>query len=91
MTRFQDYLNAIENRPLFVSESVLAFARTGNPANDLLPDWQPCGAGYENTMVIGEACGVRQNFDHALIPAVTQCMAPVITKQMAQGGTKIQH
>ena len=74
-----------------VFESVLAFARTGNPANDRLPDWQPCGADYENTMVIGEACGVRQNFDHALIPAVTQCMAPVIAKQMAQGDAKIQH
>ena len=74
-----------------VFQSVLAFARTGNPANDRLPDWQPCGAGCENTMVIGEACEVRQNFDHALIPAVTQCMAPVITKQMAQGDAKIQH
>ena len=41
--------------------------------------------------MIGEACEVRQNFDHALIPAVTQCMAPVITKQMAQVDAKIQH
>lgn len=74
-----------------VFDSVLAFARTGNPANDRLSDWQPCDADRENTMVIGEACGVRQNFDHALIPAVFQHLAPVIAKQMAQGDAKIQH
>lgn len=74
-----------------VFDSVLAFARTGNPANDRLSDWQPCDADRENTMVIGESCGVRQNFDHALIPAVFQHLAPVIAKQMAQGDAKIQH
>ena len=73
----------------WVHDNIASFG--GNPANDRLPDWQPCGADCENTMVIGEACGVRQNFDHALIPAVTQCMAPVIAKQMAQGDAKIQH
>jgi len=71
--------------------SVMAFARTGNPANPRLPGWQPCSPGCENTMVIGEACDVRQNFDHALIPAVFQYMAPVIARQMAQGDAKIQH
>ncbi len=71
--------------------SVMAFARTGNPANDRLPGWLPCSAGCENTMVIGEACGVRQNFDHALIPAVVRHMAPVIAGQTAQGSTKVQH
>ncbi|MBR3016748.1 MAG: carboxylesterase family protein [Clostridia bacterium] len=74
-----------------VFDSVLAFDRTGNPANDRLSDWQPCDADRENTMVIGEACDVRQNFDHALIPAVFQHLAPVIAKQMAQGDAKIQH
>ena len=71
--------------------SVIAFARTGNPANDRLPGWLPCSAGCENTMVIGAACGVRQNFDHALIPAVVRYMAPVIAGQTAQGNTKVQH
>ena len=71
--------------------SVMAFARSGNPASDLLPSWQPCSAGSENTMVIGEACGVRQNFDHALMSAVMQYMAPVIAGQMARKDAKIQH
>ena len=74
-----------------VFASVMAFARTGNPANDRLPGWQASSAGCENTMVIGEACGVRQNFDHALIPAVLRYMAPVIARQMAQGDAAIQH
>lgn len=71
--------------------SVMAFARTGSPANDRLPEWPFCGAGCENTMVIGETCNVRQNFDHALIPAVFQHMAPVIARQMAQSNAKVQH
>ncbi|MBQ3705183.1 MAG: carboxylesterase/lipase family protein [Clostridia bacterium] len=71
--------------------SVMAFARTGNPANDLLPDWQPCRPGCENTMVIGEACGVRQDFDHALIPAVIRYMGPAMARQMARGDARIQH
>ena len=74
-----------------VFSSVMAFARTGSPAHDGLPDWQPCSAGCENTMVIGEACGMRQNFDHALIPAVVRYMAPLIARQMAGGDAKVQH
>ncbi|MBQ7520754.1 MAG: carboxylesterase/lipase family protein [Clostridia bacterium] len=74
-----------------VFDSVMAFARTGNPANDRLPDWQPCGAGCENTMVIGEACGVRQNFDHALLPALVKYLGPVIARQMARKSANIQH
>ena len=71
--------------------SVMAFARTGNPANDRLPGWQPCDAGCERTMVIGEGCDVRKNFDHALIPAVLRYLAPVIARQMSQGDANIQH
>lgn len=74
-----------------VFQSVMAFARTGNPANGSLPDWQPCGAGCENTMVIGEACGVRQNFDHALLSALPKYLGPAMARQTAQKEAKIQH
>ena len=42
-------------------------------------------------MVIGEACGVRQNFDHALLPALVKYLGPVIARQMARKSANIQH
>ena len=71
--------------------SVMAFARTGSPAHDGLPAWPPCSEGCENTMVIGEECTVRQNFDHELIPAASRILGPVIARQMARKETKVQH
>ena len=74
-----------------VFQSVLAFARTGNPSNPLLPAWPACRPGCENTMVIGENCEVRKNFDHALIPAVLRVIAPLLARKMAGGDAAIQH
>ncbi len=71
--------------------SVMAFARTGNPANDRIPAWQPCREGCETTMVIGETYGVRENFDHELIPAVIKYIAPAAARKMAREKTNIQH
>ncbi len=71
--------------------SVMAFARTGRPGHDTLPAWPACRPGCEFTLVIGEKCDVRENFDHELIPAVVRYLAPAVAKQMAQKGAQIQH
>ena len=71
--------------------SVMAFARTGNPANECLPGWLPCGERRENTMVIGESCGVRVNFDHGLMQAAVRYLAPAIARMREQAEAKIQH
>lgn len=71
--------------------SVMAFARTGSPENDLLPFWQPCRPGCEATMVLGETCDVRENHDHDLIPAVLKYLAPAVARRMAQESANIQH
>ena len=71
--------------------SVMAFARTGCPADGLLTDWQPCRPEAENTMVIGKSAGVRRNFDHALIAAALKYLAPAVTRRMAQERANIQH
>ena len=74
-----------------VFASVMAFARTGNPANPSLPAWKSSHPGCEATLVIGETCDVRENFDHALMPAYIQYMAPMIAQRMAQEHANIQH
>ena len=70
---------------------VMAFARTGSPANALLPAWQPCSPEHEYTMVVGETCGLRENFDHALMTAALQYLAPAVAAHAAQKGANIQH
>ena len=71
--------------------SVMAFARTGNPTNDRIPAWQSCCEGCETTMVVGETCEVRENFDHELIPAVLKYIAPAAARKMAREKANIQH
>ncbi len=74
-----------------VFASVMAFARTGDPANDSLPAWEPCSPERESTMVIGEDSRTRENFDHDLNAAVRKYLAPAVARQMAQGRANIQH
>ena len=74
-----------------VFESVLAFARTGDPANALLPDWRPCAPDREETMVIGETCRVLENYDHELISAAERYLAPAIERQNERERGNVQH
>jgi para-nitrobenzyl esterase len=41
-----------------VSKTWATFARNGNPANSLLPDWPTYSAGQRNTMVFNDTCQV---------------------------------
>ena len=74
-----------------VFAAVMAFARSGNPANDLLPAWPACRPDCEPVMVIGETCEIRENHDHELMPAVLRYLAPAVTKKMAEKDANIQH
>ena len=74
-----------------IFQSVMAFARTGDPANELLPSWRPSSPDCEATMVVGEHCEVRENYDHELIRLALRYLAPAIEKQMAQEKANIQH
>ena len=71
--------------------SVIAFARSFSPVCDALPSWQPCRPGHEATMVIGEASAIRENHDHALIPAALAHLAPAIARRMEKEKANIQH
>ena len=72
-----------------VFESVLAFARCGDPANPAIPAWPPCGADGEHTLLIDAATRVRTDFDHTLIEAQTRYMGPVFERLMRE--QRVQH
>ena len=60
-----------------VFESVMAFARSGDPANPTIPVWPACGRDGEHTLLIDGDSRVRTDFDHALIEAQAKYMRPV--------------
>ena len=74
-----------------IFESVIAFARTGDPNNGQIPAWSACGEGSEPTLVIDEETRVLENYDHALIQAAARIMEPVLQKMMAQMQENAQH
>ena len=89
-----DYPNGspyAEKMQEIIFESVMAFARTGNPATDLLPAWPECTPEEENTMVLDEHSRCLKNFDHALIPAAEKAIMPVFPKIMADLSGQTQH
>lgn len=47
----------------------LAFARTGDPNCEGLPEWAPSTPEDEAVMIFDKSCEVRHNFDHGLIAA----------------------
>ena len=71
--------------------SVMAFARTGDPSNALMPGWKACAPEAEHTMVIGETCQTLTNFDHELIPLAQKYLAPAMARRAAREEAKIQH
>lgn len=52
-----------------IFQSVMAFARTGDPANPLIPEWPASTGGEEHTLLLDADMRVARNFDHALIAA----------------------
>ena len=89
-----DYPNAspyAETMQKIVFESVMAFARTGNPATDLLPAWPACTETEEHVMVLDEHSRCLTNHDHALVPAAAKAVAPVFMKIMADLSGQLQH
>lgn len=73
-----------------IFESLMAFARTGNPNNDRIPEWPASTSTEEYTMLFGKESKVRTNYDHKLIEAVVQYGA-VLGEYMKENAGKIQH
>ncbi|MBQ3797510.1 MAG: carboxylesterase/lipase family protein [Butyrivibrio sp.] len=50
-----------------VFSAVMSFAKTGNPNNDKIPQWDASKENDEATLVLDKECECRHNFDNKLI------------------------
>ena len=74
-----------------IFESVMAFAKTGDPNNEKIPQWNPSKEDEENTIIIDADTRVKTNFDHELIEVYARYMGPVFQKMMARMFENVQH
>ena len=74
-----------------IFNSVMAFAKTGNPNNPEVPEWAACTPDKEFTLVIGKETKVRENFDHELVPVLEKCMEPVYARNREKQIVNVQH
>lgn len=74
-----------------IFETVMAFARTGDPNNGSIPRWSASTPEKECTMVFDEKTAARENFDRELIPLLAKYMGPVLEKMMASMMSDVQH
>ncbi len=74
-----------------IFETVMAFARTGNPNNHAIPKWPASSPGQEHTMVFDLNTRVRLNHDRELIPLFAKYMEPVFSQNMGKILESVQH
>lgn len=72
-------------------QSFMAFARTGDPNNELIPRWERSVPNEENTMIWGRNVRVEKNFDHELLQKFTPIAVPVLMQMMQKLFGNIQH
>ncbi len=75
----------LENR---IFDSVMAFARTGDPNHGLIPEWAASEPEKETTLIFDSHPRAAVNFDHRLIPAAAELRVP-LHPQASQA--QIQH
>lgn len=68
----------------------MQFARTGVPAQQLLPAWPPVTAEREPTMIFDKACEVRFNYDDELFRLIDSVLPPFNLMEML-ASQNVQH
>ncbi|MBR1659532.1 MAG: carboxylesterase/lipase family protein, partial [Oscillospiraceae bacterium] len=71
--------------------AVMAFARSGDPQNSLIPAWPASAPGAERTMVFDGHTRLLENFDHALMEAQVKYMGPVLRRMQEEMAKNMQH
>lgn len=80
-----------ENLEKQIFESVMAFARTGNPNNKEIPEWPASTPEVEYTMFFDRHTGIRCNHDKELLPLFEKYMRPVFEKNKEETMETVQH
>ena len=68
----------------------MQFARTGVPAQQLLPAWPPVTAEREPTMIFDKACEVRFNYDDEPFRLIDSVLPPFNLMEML-ASQNVQH
>lgn len=82
---------AVEKLEEQIFESVIAFARTGNPNNAAIPQWPASAPGQEQTMIFDKQTRVCCNHDAELMPLFAKYMGPIFAKGMEKTKENVQH
>ena len=73
-----------------VFRTVMAFAKTGNPENEVIPPWPASGNGKESVLILDQHTRVLENHDHALMKALEK-YSDEITRKMFEAMGAVQH
>ena len=71
-------------------QSVIAFARSGDPNNPAIPAWPACQEGKEKVLLLDGNPRTLENHDHELM-RILEKYAPEITRKMFEKAGQIQH
>lgn len=74
-----------------IFEAFMAFARTGRPRCDSLPEWEAVTAEKEPTMIFDRECELRYNFDDKLYEKIDSILPPFNFWKSTGGENKVQH
>ena len=72
-------------------ESLMAFARTGNPNHEGIPEWKSTTGVEENVMLMQKDFELVTNHDHKLLPIVAKVMMPLVLGLFTADPDAIQH
>lgn len=65
-----------------MAESVIAFAKTGDPNNAFIPQWQPTTEQKDVTMVFDADTRISENRDAKLLPVFRRYVGPVYCREL---------
>lgn len=74
-----------------IFDSVIAFAKTGNPNHPGIPHWPVCRPGEEQTMIFSSDTQVSCNHDAELIPLLAKYMDPMFERMLQEIMGDVQH
>ena len=80
-----------ESLEKLIFDTVMAFARSGDPNHGNLPFWPASIPEKEQTMVFDVKAELRCNYDHELMPVFKKYMQPVFEKNRDKITEKAQH
>lgn len=81
----------VEDLEDHIFKAVMAFARTGNPNHEGIPEWPSTDGKDEYNMLLQKEWKVVKNHDHAIEPILAKIMLPMIIALFTGNKDAVQH